>query len=341
MEPQDAVKLCYQAAFGAEHLLTDPDAAARLFAREWAQTAPAAGSTAERIGPCFCRLDLAAWKERGLPGDWLFRLFTLSQPRPEGRTAFASALAAADALVAAGALPFSPAAWRTYRAAYAAGGIRPIHHSEGYRAAERPAYRVADARLLRLLPLLELLAARPQGGVIALDGRAASGKTTLAGWLETVAGAAVVHMDDFFLPPELRTLERLAVPGGNLHTERFLAEALPGLRSGASFSYRRFDCETGGYAGSRTVPAALWRVAEGAYSCHPDFGDYAAVRVFSDVTPDEQLRRIRLRNGSAAAEVFARQWIPMEEAYFRAFSIRERAHLILPEALEGASCETL
>ena len=38
-------------------------------------------------------------------------------------------------------------------------------------------------------------------------------------------------MDDFFLPPALRTPERRSEPGGNVHYERFLTEVLPNLRS--------------------------------------------------------------------------------------------------------------
>ena len=72
---------------------------------------------------------------------------------------------------------------------------------------------------------------KPAGcGVIAMDGRAAAGKTTLAEELAVTLGGAVVHMDDFFLPGELRTPERLAAPGGNVHAERFVEEVLPYLR---------------------------------------------------------------------------------------------------------------
>ena len=45
--------------------------------------------------------------------------------------------------------------------------------------------------------------------------------------LRDVAGAAVVHADDFFLPPEMRTEDRIgakAAPGGNVHYERMIAE---------------------------------------------------------------------------------------------------------------------
>ena len=77
---------------------------------------------------------------------------------------------------------------------------------------------------------------KPAGcGVIAVDGRAAAGKTTFAEELAVTLGGAVVHMDDFFLPGELRTPERLAAPGGNVHAERFAEEVLPFLRRGAAF----------------------------------------------------------------------------------------------------------
>ena len=47
--------------------------------------------------------------------------------------------------------------------------------------------------------------------------------------------------------------------------------------------------------------------------------------------PEEQMRRIRRRNGDAAARVFAERWIPFEERYIRAARVRERADLIVGE----------
>ncbi|MCL1877401.1 MAG: hypothetical protein FWF80_00945, partial [Defluviitaleaceae bacterium] len=66
--------------------------------------------------------------------------------------------------------------------------------------------------------------------VIAIDGRSASGKTTLASELAAQTGASVIHMDDFFLPQDLRTEERLNTPGGNVHHERFASEVLPHIK---------------------------------------------------------------------------------------------------------------
>ena len=183
--------------------------------------------------------------------------------------------------------------------------------------------------LQELLRRIGTLGPIPGAGVIAIDGRAASGKTTLAERIHNELGAGVVHMDDFFLPPELRTPERLDEPGGNVHYERFEREVLPLLKSGGAFSYRVFDCRIMGFAGECAVPASRWRIVEGAYACHPRFGGYADLRVFADVDPETQTGRILARGGPEAASRFAEKWIPLEEAYLRAHGIRKNAHILV------------
>lgn len=170
-----------------------------------------------------------------------------------------------------------------------------------------------------------------EGGVkaIAIDGRCASGKTTLAKELAEKLGAGVIHMDDFFLPGEMRTEERLREPGGNVHYERFAEEVLPELRSGASFSYGRFDCQRMETAERVIVPAGRLRIVEGVYSCHPYFGNYMDLRIFRDVPLEIQCERIRARNGEQALKNFRERWIPMEEAYFGAYGIIEQADIIM------------
>lgn len=184
----------------------------------------------------------------------------------------------------------------------------------------------------RLHPLLALIEDRPvRDGicVIAIDGRSAAGKSTLAEQLAQKLGAGIVHMDDFFLPAPLRTSARLAQPGGNVHYERFEEQVLPFLSAPAAFSYGVFDCSLMALSGERTVAASPFRIVEGAYSCHPLFESYMQLRVFADIDAQTQLLRISARNGEAAAKVFAARWIPMEERYFAAFGIREKADLIL------------
>ena len=165
--------------------------------------------------------------------------------------------------------------------------------------------------------------------MIAIDGRAASGKTTMAGLLQEILEADVIRMDDFFLPLALRTEERFAVPGGNVHYERFREEVLPYLSLPEAFSYRIFDCGRMDYHGERKIGAARIRIVEGSYSCHPLLGNYADITVFSDVDGETQLQRIRKRNGEEMAKMFRDRWIPLEEAYFQAYQIAQKAEIRL------------
>ncbi len=174
-------------------------------------------------------------------------------------------------------------------------------------------------------------ALRARGGaytVLAIDGMAAAGKTTLAASF----GAPVVHMDDFFLPPALRTDIRLGTPGGNVHYERFISEVLPGLAAGGDFSYRRFDCGAMDYAGVVHIPAARLLVVEGAYAMHPAFGDYADITVFLGVDGAAQRERVLRRDGPEGWERFRALWIPMENRYHAACRTRERADIVLDAA---------
>ena len=168
--------------------------------------------------------------------------------------------------------------------------------------------------------------------IIAIDGRCAAGKTTLAAELAEQLGGDVIHMDDFFLPPKLRTPERRSEPGGNVHYERFLTEVIPKLVSGEAFSYQRFDC-------SRMAPGDWIPVqnngfvfVEGAYSCHPVLGNYMDRKVFLDIDRRNQTERIRGRNGEDRLQDFLQLWIPLEEAYFQAFSVEENADYIINKA---------
>ena len=259
-----------------------------------------------------------------MPGAWLFRLFSAS-----ARTFDDSAELLQKYFDIAEELLDGDR--RKLFAEMRKNASAPPHHSAAYHAAEAPSYRVVSSRLLHALPVLRKAAALPQKPVriIAIDGRAASGKTTLARQLAAVLDADVVHMDDFFLPPELRSRPRYAEPGGNVHYERFMQEVLPKLGDPGPFSYRVFDCATMRYGGVSEIRGRSWRIVEGAYSLHPKFGDYADLKVFYDIAPEEQMRRIRLRNGERGAQIFRERWIPLEELYIRNCDPVRRADLIL------------
>ena len=162
--------------------------------------------------------------------------------------------------------------------------------------------------------------------VIALDGRCAAGKTTLANGIVKKLGFGVVHMDDYFLPADMRTFERLSQPGGNVHSERFSVQVLPFLKS--SFSYRPYCCSTDMYGEPVSIPAG-GVVVEGAYSLHPTFGSYYDLAVFMDISPELQIARIIQRSGEEKLPAFRDRWIPLEEAYHHAFDVKSRCDIVV------------
>lgn len=164
--------------------------------------------------------------------------------------------------------------------------------------------------------------------IIAVDGRCGSGKTTLSKWLSERLCCPVVHMDDFFLPPEKRTKERLAKAGENIDHERFLAQVLTPLKRGEAARFCPFDCTTMLFGKEKCVCGRLV-IVEGSYSCHPSLWGQYDLRVFCDIDAKLQIKRITERNGEKWAQIFRQRFIPLEEKYFEAFQIQERCDITL------------
>ncbi len=336
MEPQDAVKLLYQQEFGGGHLIRDLETAKGRLETEWEGLTDAQRRSAlsvEAIGNGYARLYLSAVQNEGISLSHICRMFAASAEERRGnRERFLRKLEELPSLAGEGIFPFSPEAAEAYTAEYKGSGCPLVSHSQSYREAYRPAYRVIDSRYVPLFPVIRAIDSLLQEkgrAVVAIDGRAASGKSTAARLLACLYDAAVIHMDDFFLPLELRTQERFREPGGNVHYERFKTEVLEPLETDGSFSYRVFDCGSCRYQGERFVKRTPLTIIEGSYSMHPYFEAPYDLTVFYTVEPKEQERRIRLRNGEKLYAMFRDRWIPLEEAYFSAFSVAERSGLLI------------
>ncbi len=164
--------------------------------------------------------------------------------------------------------------------------------------------------------------------IIAIDGNCASGKTTLAASLAEKIDAQVIHMDDFFLPFDMRTEERLSQAGGNIHYERFIDEVVNGIKSNQSFIYGIYSCSTGTYKTSESVTPCKNIIIEGSYSLHPEIPDIYDLRIFLETDRKTQLERILNRNGADALEIFKNKWIPYENKYFEEYNIKSGCDII-------------
>jgi len=165
--------------------------------------------------------------------------------------------------------------------------------------------------------------------LIAIDGKCASGKTTLGLYLKNNLDANLFHMDDFFLQKHQRTEERLAEVGGNVDYERFKEDVLNPLLEGKEIAYQRFDCSSLELQDAKRINQKRINIIEGSYSQHPYFGDVYDLKVFMEIDSESQLANIRKRNGEQKLSMFVERWIPKELAYFEKFGIKEKSDIIV------------
>ncbi len=142
-EPQDAVKLIYQQEFGPEHLIKDQGKALAMLRGEMDDlAADRAEPLYESIGNGLCRLNLRPCKARGIPPEDVCRLFCETAQSVSGdRKRFRQAIRALQELAEVGETPFDAVDLDMFLVQYP-DSCPAVHHSEAYRAAYRPAYRL-------------------------------------------------------------------------------------------------------------------------------------------------------------------------------------------------------
>lgn len=150
--------------------------------------------------------------------------------------------------------------------------------------------------------------------IIAIDGPCASGKSTLADELAKTFNGIVFHMDDFFLPIELKTKDRLSEIGGNVHYERFEEEVLQKLNN-VKLSYQKYNCQIEELEDTQTVDLPRVIIIEGSYSLRKDLRDYYDVKVLLQIDSKLQVSRLKSRNERLLPR-FINEWIPLENRYF-------------------------
>lgn len=142
MEPTDAVKLIYQNEFGGGHLIRDRSAFRAYLHREYASTPKDPTlPRQEDIGNGLVRISLAALEAEEL--DALAADFIRSAAAHRGcLPRFLEKLTVLRRLTEEGVFGFDTAALEAYLDGYAKSGYPMVSHSQTYRRAYAPAYRI-------------------------------------------------------------------------------------------------------------------------------------------------------------------------------------------------------
>lgn len=343
MQLQDCVKLLYQRILGSEHMAISYGRCYDLLKAEKEKTGTDVSFIRyEELGDNSCRINLLSLPDDKASLHTLTNLFlqsiqTLSANIFDKKVLFTEALTFLLKSVKEGLLPFDYAETEAYIKKYIEDGCPPVHHSQIYRDTYHPAYRLIRtdfARYFSLFEAIDKLIREKEHVIIAIDGKCGSGKSTLANILSEVYSSNIIHMDDFYLPLDLRTKERLNEPGGNVHYERFASQILPALSdlkqkvpgNNCKFTdhtYQIFDCHTMDYKEKPGIIADRpLTIVEGSYSLRPELIGAYDLKVFLDISLRTQKERLLARNGEEAFKNFESKWIPMELKYFDEYDIK-------------------
>lgn len=328
---EDLAKLIYQHEFGCGHFITDKQASLYRLKQEMTKTKMGEATLFEDIGNGFSRLNLQAAKGKLSPeliNSFFVRTAEVSSGTIEEFTQKLELIK-----------EFYPAnEVDSYLQGYKAKGYPAISHSQIYKSAYNPAYRVVGTIFSHYLALfleIEKVLAKQDFVVVAIDGPSGSGKSTLAQLLAEIYDAPVAHMDHFFLQSEQRTKKRLETPGGNVDHERFAQEVLTQIKGEGSFNYNIYDCQTNTFTPSDPLVLKPVRVVEGSYSLHPKLRANYDLKVFLAISPQSQRERILERNGPLMFKRFVDEWIPLENLYFRTCDVQNQSDLIFAEYKHG------
>ena len=126
--------------------------------------------------------------------------------------------------------------------------------------------------------------------LIAIDGVAGSGKTTLALKLaHDLPGSSVVHMDDLY--------DGWNNPLSQKLTARVIAQLLEPLSKQLPVSYQMFDWKLNRFTEFKTIPKSTYLILEGVGAAQREFRPYINKIIWVDCDPDLGFQRVIDRDG--------------------------------------------
>lgn len=212
LQAEDVFKYLFQSAFGCEHFVSNEEMALAYIKREYETVSCTEAPKIEPLDGVYSRVYLSCLNE-GLSPETLAKLFCLSAKKEEnGSALLQEKIEVAKALVASGELPLDGDTFAQKLDAWRALGYPAVHHSEAFRNAYKPAYRVIANRYAEQLSLF----AKTDKGAIEgtkmqkaiVIGCPGSGKTTFAEKLRAQTNLPLFHLDAIWHKPDKTHIPR-------------------------------------------------------------------------------------------------------------------------------------
>jgi len=174
--------------------------------------------------------------------------------------------------------------------------------------------------------LTDLCTSSPKAGnthIIAIDGPAGGGKTTLAMQISQALSSRfsieVVHMDDLYNGWD-------GALGENL-TE-LLSKIIEAQKKSQNYLLPHFDWKTNKYSSPRDLKSPQILILEGVGSARAIVRNSATTTIWIEVDRTIGIQRVIARDGEAI-QSHMKQWLVDQEIYFTSDKTRESAQFIL------------
>jgi uridine kinase len=184
----------------------------------------------------------------------------------------------------------------------------------------------------RLVGRIEATPGRVETRLVAIDGRGGAGKSSLAGKLvERLPNAAVVQVDDFWLPRDVRPdRERVVLePGSDYDWVRLRDQVVEPLSKGKAARFQRYDWQSDTLMEWHDVAVGGTVIAEGVFSLREELSPYYDVRVWVETDPEECLKRGIERDGEQHRDLWENEWMKAYEGYIEKSDPAKRADWVM------------
>ena len=176
---------------------------------------------------------------------------------------------------------------------------------------------------MQLIEALLDLCSSKERPIIAIDGPAGAGKTTLAHEIYLAISlkmsVSVIHMDDLYDGWDN------ALSADLTKVLRYLTEQHMQARPA---KIRRYNWNASSFDDSEEIAASDLLILEGVGSGDRAIQDDLAALIWIDIDPDIGVNRVIDRDGAQVADEM-RKWLGTQQKYFSQHSTREKADFIL------------
>ena len=159
--------------------------------------------------------------------------------------------------------------------------------------------------------------------IIAIDGPAGAGKTTLAEHLSAALSlkykCATIHMDDLY--------HGWDTPFDHHFTDALIA-ATSSHTSSKRYSLAHFDWGKSEYGLAIDMPQAELLILEGVGASHSLIRPFLTVSIWIDIEPSQGLQRVLLRDGEAIAS-HMQNWLREQDELFEEHQLMKAADFVL------------